>query len=79
MYDHSNLINQYTNELNRIIGEYKHYVDRYLEAKNDPVKMVHLLIKGLVEDCTFVMDVKELPDSSTYNKLLEESKKDQPN
>jgi len=38
--------------------------------------MVTLLIKELVEDCTFVLDVEKLPDQIDFNKLVEEQTQD---
>ena len=35
VYDHANLINQYTNELKKIGDEYQQYLDRYLNPEVD--------------------------------------------
>lgn len=63
--------------MERIPEPYGEKRARYLKHADDPLLLVHLLIKELVEDCTFVLDVDKLPDQYDCEQLREDCKKKQ--
>ena len=61
--ENKKLIDQYLNQLGHLDPS---ITKRYVSCINDPILYIQLLIKELVEDCTFVLGIDSLPDESGF-------------